>query len=1720
MEDFQKPLSSNSSESLTTKLNPPANRKKVVGIILSLLGLGIVGFYIWQDLPSREVRPFYTQTYRLVPEKISQSAAIQISLPPGADEVNARGDITFDPELKGDWLAVPDPGMSWIPFARAAETATETNGAKILFFQPKEKLKLNRYYTVELKMPDGGVVKGDFLAVEDPEIIAVFPKEGSEAPEDSEITIVFNRPMVPLTTLSELEKKDVPIEITPATEGRFKWITTRNLQFIPTERLIRSSHYKVKIKDGFVSMEGLALEGSELEFVTRRLRNVAMTRGTIIYNQPISVEFNQPVDLERTKNEITLINNITGQKVPFIAEYRKESSVSGGQSNIFSFAVRNMSSMLANVGSRLGLSLFPAEEVKKDKEMSVIQIYNAKDRFGRKKLWDFEQSYTVTINQAYPAEGDINVDSSLRASVSVTSIIKDITAESDRTSYAAKDFFDPKGKIWIEFYEDIDLKRSDISVPKSTAIDYGEKCKDETLQLSIGVLCEKTEDKKRVFVLFESQKIGLGERIKIQFEKVRNTEGFQINKEPFERSITSYPEFQILRTLPGNGTKGAALTEFTFCSNTPIRVPQREEFGQYLKTNLAYEIQYWGASRRIEYIYTGAKCRVGEFQTRIDYGLMPLEDYSLEFQLVDVFDQEKDYSLEIATGPMPSDQLNLFHMQRRYSVSSPARTKLTYAARNMEFVDVEICKLSAYSFLFQLENQPQAYEPPSVVTNCQEIVKDTIVLPNRFWLKNFFTVNISEYFADPLGQYIVTLTHPNYIRNFWKRGGSFRSRAYERTFLDITNLAVAEKRIKPQVANFGANEPLSAQQLDQLQNLYWVSNLGTLEPVAGATILFYQGDNLVFAGSDFTDEKGVALTKVLPNIRGVIISFGDDSTVIPNTQSRVNYGRSASAAEKIYLYTDKPIYQPGQEVFIKGIHRIGYDGNYEIFQDRPVNLKVSNSKNDEISSEDLQINDFGTFDTKFILEKDSPLGAYRICVEQYSCISFDVQQFVPAAFEVTVSADKEEYISKDIINLDVQADYFFGAPVEAGKVSYTVSSQNYYFDRYSGRYFSFGQRRYYYSPFPYGDKFLLRGETTLVDGQAVISLPMDFAEFFANDEEKQSKLIIFDITVQNPQGQSVSIQRSSIVHAGELYLGVKAEKSFVSKNEEVAVRVKSVDIKGKEVVAGDVAMDVYTVKWIYAKRQGVGGGYSYIWEKQRDLVEQYMFSTDKNGDHTETLRLAKEGQYEIEVWTTDGRGNPIRSISNLYVYGKGAVSIQPSTGTKLELEAESTSLNVGEKGEIIIKSPYAKAKALITIERGKIFDYEIKDIQGNLANYTFIVEEQHVPNVFVSVLLQSADPEVKFGQLEFQVNTGRKELDIQVDSNKTHYLPGEEVTLDITATDYTGRPVEAEVSIAVVDLSVLALKGNPKRNPVVFFYGGFPLTVTTSSNLRNILVETEISSKGGGGLAAAEDLARKARGEFREVAFWRAVTRTDQQGKAQITFTLPDNLTRWQAESIGITKDTRLGVDYSEFTTRKDLMLIPLRPRFVVPGDVFLIGAKIFNQTSERQNLEVTFKSQTLVLQEESAVKKIGLADDQTQTVYFKVQASQHIEEGVHNFVLSVHNDAYEDTVLQDIPITPNTTYETTATANFTSDEVTREYIFLPGNIVKEKGGLSVQSSATLAVFLSDALNYLIQYPYGCSEQISSRLNAIAIVKHGLNLPNVGDKFQLEKILYQGKEYT
>ncbi|MFA6495459.1 MAG: Ig-like domain-containing protein, partial [Candidatus Paceibacterota bacterium] len=157
----------------------------------------------------------YGQSYALVGEKLSANAPITINLPAGMKKAEAMKSIAFNPAIKGEWK----------------ETVSETE----LVWKPAESLALGKYYTVNLDT-ETTHLSDDFLADENPRIEAIFPSEASEVNENSNITIIFNRPMVPMTALSELEKKDLPIALSPETEGKWKWISTRNVQFIPNRR--------------------------------------------------------------------------------------------------------------------------------------------------------------------------------------------------------------------------------------------------------------------------------------------------------------------------------------------------------------------------------------------------------------------------------------------------------------------------------------------------------------------------------------------------------------------------------------------------------------------------------------------------------------------------------------------------------------------------------------------------------------------------------------------------------------------------------------------------------------------------------------------------------------------------------------------------------------------------------------------------------------------------------------------------------------------------------------------------------------------------------------------------------------------------------------------------------------------------------------------------------------------------------------------------------------------------------------------------------------------------------------------------------------------------------------------------------------------------------------------------------------------------------------------
>ena len=75
------------------------NLKTLFFGLLALTVFVLGSFFVWQtQFRQKETKPAYTQAYRLVPEKISQSAEIPISLPPGVDGATATSSISFDPK--------------------------------------------------------------------------------------------------------------------------------------------------------------------------------------------------------------------------------------------------------------------------------------------------------------------------------------------------------------------------------------------------------------------------------------------------------------------------------------------------------------------------------------------------------------------------------------------------------------------------------------------------------------------------------------------------------------------------------------------------------------------------------------------------------------------------------------------------------------------------------------------------------------------------------------------------------------------------------------------------------------------------------------------------------------------------------------------------------------------------------------------------------------------------------------------------------------------------------------------------------------------------------------------------------------------------------------------------------------------------------------------------------------------------------------------------------------------------------------------------------------------------------------------------------------------------------------------------------------------------------------------------------------------------------------
>ncbi len=1088
----------------------------------------------------------------------------------------------------------------------------------------------------------------------------------------------------------------------------------------------------------------------------------------------------------------------------------------------------------------------------------------------------------------------------------------------------------------------------------------------------------------------------------------------------------------------------------------------------------------------------------------IDFAKQPATDYSITIsgKLADPFGNTlgKDTTFKFRTGDLdPLVQLN--NQQQFGTYNAYTNTQAVVLYRNVPELGFSLSKVSPEE-LVRLTGKNQwetwdRYRP----------AKDALV--HQWTRETDAPRNQSKYVREPLVD---------------AAGKPLPPGVY---YLGVTGATMQDARPPRQlIVRTNANVTLKANGSEAMA---WVTDLKTGQPLPGVNVRFTDGTNDVSAK---TDRDGVASVK-LPGTRkpweGFIAIAGDESGPFGIASTGWIDGIAPwefglpGGAEAVpyvgYVYTDRPIYRPGQTVYWKGIIRRDNDALYSLpAPGQPVTVTINDNQGNMVYQQRQVVGPLGTVDGSLELGPDAGTGYYGINMLLSESVGFgvgfQVAEYRKPEYQVSGQTDKPEYSQGDQIQVTAQADYFFGGPVKNAKVKWVLTSADAPFDYKRGE----GAPWYSFSDFdwwdptrfnPWGAMISQGTAQTDATGETTFTVPADISKY------PGSQRFTFDITIQDLNNQAVSTQATAIVHKGEFYVGLAPRGYVLQAGQKGQVDVLTVDPQSKPVAGQKVDLVVSEVEWRSVREKLEDGNYYWVTRPKKTGVLTETVTTDANGAAVLDWTPAQAGEYKIDATARDSKGNILRSGAYMWVSGTDYVAWRQENNDRIKLVADKNEYKVGDTAEVLIPSPYqGQVKALVTIERGRVIDHQVINLTTNSQVLKLPITDQYVPNAFVSVTIMkgtdatSPAPSFKLGLTQLNVSTEPRQLKVIMTprlgaatstgvvsgtagvSETLQVTPRSTVTWDVQTVDSTGKGVPADVSLALVDKAVLTLAPDQAGKILDRFYNerglGVQTGLTLVLNIDRLVAQLAGEGKGGGGAGGGGE-GLTVRSEFPDIAYWRASVQTDANGKASVQVTLPDNLTTWVMDARAASEDTRVGQSTTEIVATKELLIRPVLPRFFTAGDKAEIAAVIHNTTD--RSLDVAFSAGAQGLR--FAGKTDGTATIPAGGTYkatWPVETTGDAAEVVVNMQAAASMVKLSDAVEVTLPVRRYTTPEVVGTAG--SVELGKdalELIRVPANADPTRGELLVNVEPSLAAGMLGGLTYLEHYPYECVEQTLSR---------------------------------
>jgi alpha-2-macroglobulin len=884
--------------------------------------------------------------------------------------------------------------------------------------------------------------------------------------------------------------------------------------------------------------------------------------------------------------------------------------------------------------------------------------------------------------------------------------------------------------------------------------------------------------------------------------------------------------------------------------------------------------------------------------------------------------------------------------------------------------------------------------------------------------------------------------------------------------------------------------------------LIFANSLISAKPMVGTKINLISQSNQTLASLS-TNAEGVAvfsdIKRKFPNAEVKLITAynGNDFNYLYFSQSEVDKSSfetggmtENTSGYQAFLYGERDLYRPGETINLNVIVR---NRQWKPAGNIPIKVKFKLPNGRDLSILKGNLSNQGSYNPSLKLPQSAMTGTYY--AEVYTAtdvllnsMPISVEEFMPDRIKVRLKLTESDYETDvktkinngDSVRVLVSAVNLFGPP--ASNRNYQV---NFSLDRKALNPKAYSQYDFEVKTPKQSDEnnnylnLISKNTEGVTDEKGLGKESFQVPREYENLGLLQGNIYA---TVFDETGRSVSRSVNFNVFTQNTFLGIGETDWYVGTNRILPINL--IALNPMEIpISAAAKVQVVRYKWQTVLEKSYGDNYQYVSKRKEELVLEQNINIPLGGtafNFTPTL----SGDYEVKLMLPNAQTYVSRRF---YAYGYGSENpaFEVDKDGKIEIKLDKENYKLGESAKVLFTAPF-NGRMLVTVERDKIFEHFYLNVENKSASFNLNLKGEHLPNVYVTATLIKP---ISDGAIPLTVAHGFQSVAVEdADSRLNLSIEAVEKTESKQKQTIKVRTNRAEsdieVTLAVVDEGILQLKNYDTPNPHDYFFQKRGLQVDSYDLYPQLFPEISINKSlvggDGGGLDARANPMVNNR--IKLVRFWSGVLKTNAAGEVSHTIDIPQFSGSLRIMAVAY-KDGRFGSAQKNMTVADPIVVSTGLPRFLSPGDQVTIPVTVTNTTGNMANAQILLQTTDNLPIVGNGTQTIDIKPNNEGQVKFQIRAKEVIDSAkVKIQVIALGRTFGEELSINIRP----TVGLVKAFGGGSIEGGMNQSLTLPNDLYPATAKAKLVVSKSPLVQFSNNLEYLVQYPYGCVEQVTS----------------------------------